>query len=376
MRSDAPGSMSASAFTVPLSGEGVAGKPTQVTFQQRDLLSPSWTADGRGIIFSATKGPPWLWRSGIPLKGEPEQLLSLGEFAIESSIAPKLSRLVYTRDTTRINTFRLEIPVAGRKAADPVRLLASTRFDFNPQYSPDGKRITFSSTRSGYWEIWVCDSDGSNARQLTFFKAPTTGSSRWSPKGDRLVFDSNVSGQFELYTISQDGGKPQRLTFDPADDAVGSWSRDGKWIYFMSRRSGEEQVWKMPSDGGTAVQLTRHRGYVAFESPDRRFVYYSRHIGETSLWRIPIQGGEEVQVLPSVWWMNFAITSTGIYFVKPARSGPQSLQFLNFQTGKTANVAPVGGNFQEGLAVSPDGRNILYSKWEGGRDLMLVENFR
>ena len=103
-----------------------------------------------------------------------------------------------------------------------MRLLSSTRTDYNAQYSPDGKRIVFHSTRSGLPAIWVCSSDGSNAKQLTFLDAPLTGSPGWSPSGDRIVFDSNLTGQYEIYAISADGGKPQRLTFNPSDDGVAS----------------------------------------------------------------------------------------------------------------------------------------------------------
>ena len=51
----------------------------------------------------------------------------------------------------------------------PERFISSTRDESNPQFSPDGKRVAFSSKRSGAGEIWICDSDGSNPVQLTSF---------------------------------------------------------------------------------------------------------------------------------------------------------------------------------------------------------------
>jgi Tol biopolymer transport system component len=257
-----------------------------------------------------------------------------------------------------------------------VRLLSSTRADFNAQYSPDGKRITFHSTRSGWSEIWVCDSGGSDARQLTFLRAPMTGSPRWAPDGNRIVFDSNVEGQSELYTISADGGKPQRLTTNPAADGVGSWSRDGKSIYFASDRSGEWQVWKMATEGGAAVPVTRYGGVAAFESPDNRFVYYSKGRNDTSLWRVPVGGGEEQQVLESVWWLNFAVVPNGIFFRPGHADGAWSIRFFSFHTRATTVVAPIEGTADVGLSVSPDGRYILYSQSDQqSSELMLVENF-
>jgi Tol biopolymer transport system component len=204
-----------------------------------------------------------------------------------------------------------------------------------------------------------------------------TGSARWAPDGNRLVFDSNAEGQFELYMISAEGGKPRRLTTNPATDGVGSWSRDGKSIYFMSNRSGERQVWRMLAEGGSPIQLTRHIGYVAFESPDRRFVYYTKGRSETSLWRVPVDGGEEQPVLDSVLFLNFVVAPDGIFFVPGHADGAWSIRFFSFQTGATTFVAPIEGTAALGLSLSPDGRHILYSETDQqNTELMLVENFR
>jgi Tol biopolymer transport system component len=303
-------------------------------------------------------------------------LASLGDHSYGPAFARRLGRLVYTRFGDRTNIWRVEVPARSTKAAPPLKLLSSTRENFNPQYSPDGGHIAFHSTRSGWSEIWVADSDGSNAHQLTFLLAPMTGSPRWSPDGNRIVFDSNVAGRFALYTISADGGKPRRLTTNPADDAVASWSRDGKSIYFASDRSGEWQVWKISAQGGNAVQITRHGGYVAFESPDGRSIYYSKEQGRTSLWRVPAGGGEEQQVLESVRWLSFAMVRDGIFFVPGDASGPRSIRFFSFRTGAITVVVPIEGTANMGLSISPDGRYLLYSQTDQqSSELMLVENF-
>lgn len=59
-----------------------------------------------------------------------------------------------------------------------------------PEYSPDGKRVLFNSTRSGHAEIWICDSDGANPRQLTFLEDPLTTKGSWSPDGRQIAFMS------------------------------------------------------------------------------------------------------------------------------------------------------------------------------------------
>ena len=74
----------------------------------------------------------------------------------------------------------------------------------------------------------------------------------------------------------------------------------------------------MPSTGGPAVQVTRHGGFAAFESPDGRFLYYAKGLTVPGLWRIPTNGGEEVEVISSLeagYWGYWAVVENGIYYL-------------------------------------------------------------
>jgi len=61
----------------------------------------------------------------------------------------------------------MEIPTPGGKAKLAEKFIVSTRNDNLPKFSPDGRKVAFDSDRSGSWEIWICDADGSNLVQLT-----------------------------------------------------------------------------------------------------------------------------------------------------------------------------------------------------------------
>ena len=209
--------------------------------------------------------------------------------------------------------------------------------------------------------------------------ASITGGPNWSPDGSHIVFDSNKGGQWEVYAIGAAGGTPQRLTENPATNGVPSWSQDGAWIYFMSSRSGQAQVWKMPAGGGQPVQVTKQGGYVAVESPDGRFVYYSKSsTSAAGLWRVPVRGGEETEVLPSVTLLNFAVANDGIYYIPSANAQRQySIQYFSFATGKSVSILGLSYAPGAGIAVSPDGKTLLYTLMDDrSSDLMLVEDFR
>jgi Tol biopolymer transport system component/DNA-binding winged helix-turn-helix (wHTH) protein len=348
--------------------------------------TPAWTEDGRGIVF-------WRWRQGLWRIDVPEsaarfaepQQLPFGDSACCPAISRRGHRLAYSNNSFHSSIWRMATP-DGPIARDGTRVrsfnrsfISSTRDDISPQFSPDGRRIAFVSVRSGDYEIWVCNNDGSSPVQLSSFHGPYVTTPRWSPDGRRIAFDSDAAGEFDIWVIGADGGKPVRMTTDTANDGNPSWSHDGRWIYFDSRRTGEQQVWKMPAEGGEAIQVTRDGGYAPLESPDGKFLYYTKYLWGTNLWRVPLEGGTPTKVLEGLSsYINLAILDKGIYFVpqQDARSF-RSIQFLDLQTNKLRRIARFEKPITDGLAFSPDGQWILYSQGEKlSTELRLVENFR
>ncbi|MGD0670033.1 MAG: protein kinase [Bryobacteraceae bacterium] len=368
-----------------------AGEPRRLplgVLNANDMLAQqhsgeaAWMPDGKEILFSAGGGGGGLWRVAIRGDHPPARLPFVGEHGTMPVVSrpqpARPSRLVYVRGIEYLrNIWRVETSAPGAPASSPpIAAIVSTRGDGNPQFSPDGRRVAFDSGRSGPNEIWLADSAGSNALQLTSMRARNTGTPRWSPDGQLIAFDS-LEDHAEIYVISAAGGKPRRLTSGPADNHVPSFSRDGKWIYFSSNRTGEDQIWKVPAAGGEAVQVTHDIGYVAFESPDGAYVYYTQTpVTPSVLWRLPASGGQPVKVLDGVIQRAFTVLEKGIYYInQPA--GDARLQFYDFGTGRSTIVARNLGDVGLGLTVSPDGHTILFSRMISPvGDLMLVENFR
>lgn len=370
-----PSGASLDIFTVGLSADlHTVGEPKQLTFDKRRSMWPAWSPDGNDVIFnSELQGRTGLWR--VPADGSrpPEQLTGIGEGATGLAVSASAHRLAYARRLQDQNVWRIE--VEGGRATPPTRTVASTARDFEPRFSPDGRKISYASDRGGHLEVWIADADGSNPVQLTDLKTALTSGARWSPDGQRIVFLSLVDQQQELFTIPAAGGAITRLTTNPAHDTAPSWSHDGKWIYFGSNRSGMFQVWKVPSQGGDAVQVTQKGGYAPLESFDGKYLYYAVRSPADGIWRVPVGGGLEERVIPAIeTWGNFAVTERGIYFVAP---DSQSIQFYDFASKQTKTVAKSEKVLDFGLDATRDGRSVMYTQTDRNtNELLLVDHFR
>jgi Tol biopolymer transport system component len=357
------------------------GEPRRLTFDNTLLFGSVWSADGREIIFSSTRegGDYGLWRISAS-GGTPERLAVGVHYVPVASISRRGNRLAYVQWTGDWNIYRIDVSDSTRSTSPPIKLTSSTRLDSNPQYSPDGKRIVFQSDRSGSNEIWMSNSDGSNPVEVTSLNK-WAGRPRWSPDGRHIAFELQVEANIDIYVISAEGGPPRPVVTDDSLDGLPNWSADGRWIYFVSDRTGEPQVWKVPAKGGEAIQVTKHRGNLAFESPDGRYVYYVK-FSAPGIWRVPVDGGDEVEVLDSFDQSlngDWAVVNDGIYFINPAAKDGVAIEFLDFRTRKVKQVAALGkvSILDWALAVSPDRRQFLYAQNDNpGGDIMLVENFR
>jgi Tol biopolymer transport system component len=244
--------------------------------------------------------------------------------------------------------------------------------------SPNGQKTAFRSNRSGSFEIWICDSDGSNPIQLTSLGAPNSGTPRWSPDGRQIAFDSRKEGHSDIYVINAEGGAPRRLTTEPFENNVPSWSRDGRWIYFGSNRSGTGQIWRVPAQGGQAAQVTKQGGFAAFESADGKFLFYVK-AATGPIWRMPVEGGEEARILDrKIAWSHWRVMEKGICFLDWDATPPE-IGFFDFVTHHSRRIATVDGakGIWGGFALSPDGQWILFTRVDQrDSDIMLVEGFR
>jgi uncharacterized membrane protein len=118
--------------------------------------------------------------------------------------------------------------------------------------------IAFESNREGNPQLYTSsDPAGGTANRLVSSVGVDT-QPDWSPNGNRIAFTSNQDGNNEIYLLNADGSGLQRLTNDPANDQFPSWSPDGQWIAFTSDRDGNQEIYKIRVDGSELLNLSNN----------------------------------------------------------------------------------------------------------------------
>lgn len=126
---------------------------------------------------------------------------------------------------------------------------------FSPSFSPDGRWIAYSLEEGGDTNIWLMDVATGAGRPLTDSPAIDTSPS-FSPDGKRIVFESDRSGSPQLYVMGLDGGEPNRISFGEGRFGDPAWSPKGDLIAYTKQLGEYFHIGIMRSDGSEAKTLT------------------------------------------------------------------------------------------------------------------------
>ena len=198
-------------------------------------------------------------------------------------------------------------------------------YDYQPDWSPDGKNVVYVSYQNDAMELWLLDLGSGKSQQLTSGGAVNV-EPRWSPDGKRIVFVSTTyNKRFHIFRAYINGGTLSnvvRLTgetksdlpryyysvFDTEISPV--WTRDGKEILFISNRGhihGSGGFWRMRAEpGATAHEIhyeeTNWKARPDF-SPEGSRMAYSSYLGGQwhNVWVIPANGGDAFPLTYNGW---------------------------------------------------------------------------
>lgn len=248
-------------------------------------------------------------------------------------------------------------------------------------FTPDGKQILFASAHTSN----TLAEDEKQAREE-------------QASGGRRRYMWDFDPNMELYVCDFDGTNLKQLTDSPGYDAEGSYSHDGKHIVFTSSRDGDPDLYIMDADGKNVRQLTDVPGYDGgpFFSPDDKWVIFRsdrRQEHMLQLYAISVDGKHEVELTDDLNTVNWApyFHPSGKYIIWTRADysrGPQGANFdlwtmdvdstdTTFKGGKVERIT-----FDEKADVlpvfSPDGKQLLWtsSRSEDGSSQLWIADWK
>ena len=215
--------------------------------------NPAWSPDGKFLYYVSDRaGSMGFWRVPVDeltgkVQGEHEAVVTPSPFSRHLNFSRDGRRLIYvqTEQESNIQAVKFD-PVHEKAVGEPFWITRGDQQLVRPDLSPDGTHYVTRIQRRTQDDIVIIQRDGTNGRDLTndrsFDRYP-----RWSPDGKRIAFTSDRSGQYEIWTIDANGTNLRQVSFNsPGNTSFPLWSADGQRILF--RRAGVNAIVDLNKD--------------------------------------------------------------------------------------------------------------------------------
>lgn len=278
-----------------------SGRIAKTTDDMVRDVDPVWLPSGKAVVFSSPRGGGWnLWQVRLNADGSAagalQQVTTGAGQDLQAAPAADGESVFFVTMNQNADIWLLPVdPATGKPTGEPTPLIATTREDSRPAWSPDGKMLAFNSDRSGDMNLYVYSMVDHSTRQLTSGSGGDY-QATWSPDGQRLAFFSSRSGSADIWTVDVTARTLRQLTRDSALDVNPVYAPDGKRIAFQSDRGGHKEVWLMSADGSEQRQLTSTGAgdhFMVF-SDDGKSLYYAQR---TQVMQVDVTSGEAKPVM-------------------------------------------------------------------------------
>lgn len=362
---------------------------SQLTFAEGIEEYPSFSPDGRQLLYVARSGPlRKIFRKDLE-SGQDEQLTHGDEDELQPYWSPDGQRILFVRAAAPGQKLEPGDAFGLFADGDVWQLeLASKRESklvsnaFNPAFSPDGSSIAVDSSWAGPRRIWLLDAQGHNPQQVTSDSSEEVShvAPSFSPDGRKIAFQNLERTKFDIRVVNLDSKEKSWITNDFFTDIRPAWSPGGGSIYFTSDRSGGWNVWRamVKPDGtleGPLQQVTTGAGQdveVALSRDGKRLAFATLH-QNADIWRLPVAPRTGLATGPPQALISttredsrgaWAPDQSAIAF-NSDRGGDMNIWIHALKDGSTRQLTRgSGGDFQPNW--SPDAKKIAFFSSRSG----------
>ena len=290
-------------------GEPISLAEGVAVMNTRPVRSAFWTSDAGLLLYSTA--PPTVRK--LPLVWFSKDGKLLGDAAPEGPY----NAIAISPDGERAALTRVGVPGTADANGDiwlwdfargtNTRLTFGSKTDENPVWSPDGRRIAFSSNRDGkFYQLYWKDSSGAGEEERLTIGEQHMDPLDWSPDGRYIVYrqmNPKTGWDLMLLPVNSDR-KPIPLLQTPESDSDARFSPDGKWLAYHSLLNGQSvEVYVQGFSGTGEIGLTGRRLQISdggggpLWSPDGQEVYYQKIVQKAGL---PVMMAARVTLSPEL----------------------------------------------------------------------------
>lgn len=174
--------------------------------------------------------------------------------------------------------------------------LTTEKTNIFPLWTPDGRRVVFSSTQAGQMDLFWAPADGRTPAEPLLIREGEQFASSWSPDGGLLAFyERDPATRMDIWLLRMDDGpEAQPFLQTPANEVDPAFSPAGRWIAYASDASGQYDVYIRPFMGpGGPVRVSTTGGRRPRWALDGRELYYRE--GDR-MWAVPVQTQPTLEV--------------------------------------------------------------------------------
>jgi Tol biopolymer transport system component len=261
MRLRVPAAFAAASLLIGLA-PGVASAQDTVAFFQ----AVEWSPEGKRLLVSVIeRKPDWSdydaekWRLFV-VDLESGALRRIETGSSFGCFSPDGKRVAYGKHWGA----NQEVFVMDLATGDRVNVSRSPAKDNAPTWSPDGKRIAFTSDRDGGQALWTVAPDGSDPRRLTKSDGPKPFTPAWSLDGKEILYYAEKGdNRDQVWIVGADGSGATNVTHDEEHNIYPGWGPKGTLVFAVKGR-----LVSMPRAGGAKTDLKGAAGFWARVSPD------------------------------------------------------------------------------------------------------------